>query len=184
VGAGSRKGVGRMGEWPRNARSGRAHNRERRWEVREGEVADRWGPRVSEGAYANGRSVLTERSHRVEREGTSTCVKGSTPIGWSHRAAGGLEGERARTRSSLRGGTHLLGDAGTRVAWLGWIGPNGLKLVFLFPEIFKMLFFLFSLWISNQIQTKFKFKQFQTCTSNKRIIYAHHDATFHDSHKL
>jgi hypothetical protein len=67
VGAGSRKGVGRMGEWPRNARSGRAHNRERRWEVREGEVADRWGPRVSEGAYANGRSVLTERSHRVER---------------------------------------------------------------------------------------------------------------------
>ena len=34
-----------------------------------------------------------------------------------------------------------------------------------------MLFFLFSLWISNQIQTKFKFKQFQTCASNKRIIW-------------
>jgi hypothetical protein len=36
-------------------------------EVREGEEADRWGPRASEGTCANGWSALTERSHRAER---------------------------------------------------------------------------------------------------------------------
>jgi hypothetical protein len=36
-------------------------------EVREGEVADRWGPRASESELANGRSTLTERTHRTAR---------------------------------------------------------------------------------------------------------------------
>jgi hypothetical protein len=54
VGAGSRKGVGRVWEWPRNARRGLVHVGERGREVRKGEVSDRWGSRVSEGAYANG----------------------------------------------------------------------------------------------------------------------------------
>jgi hypothetical protein len=49
VGAGSRKGVGRMGEWPRNARRGHIHGGQRGQEVREGEVADRWGPRANKG---------------------------------------------------------------------------------------------------------------------------------------
>jgi hypothetical protein len=62
-----KKGVRHVGEWPRNARRGRVHGGEHGWEVREGEVADRWGPRVSEGAYANGRSTLTKWTHWVER---------------------------------------------------------------------------------------------------------------------
>jgi hypothetical protein len=67
VGAGSRKGVGCVGEWPRNARRGHVHGGERRREVSEGEVADRWGPRASEGKCPNGRSTLIERAHRAER---------------------------------------------------------------------------------------------------------------------
>jgi hypothetical protein len=57
-----------VGEWPRNTRCGCVHGGVRGWEVREGEEADRWGPRAREGAYANGRSVLTERAHWAERE--------------------------------------------------------------------------------------------------------------------
>jgi hypothetical protein len=67
VGVGSRKGVGRVEEWPGNARHGRIHGAERGREVRDGEVADRWGPRVSEGANVNGRSVLTEQAHWADR---------------------------------------------------------------------------------------------------------------------
>jgi hypothetical protein len=48
VGAGSRKGVRRMGEWPRNTRRGHIHGGERGQEVREGEVANRWGLRANE----------------------------------------------------------------------------------------------------------------------------------------
>ena len=44
VGAGSRKGVRRVGEWLGNTWCGRVHGGERGREVREGEVADRWGP--------------------------------------------------------------------------------------------------------------------------------------------
>jgi hypothetical protein len=56
-----------VGEWPGNARRGRVHGGEHGREVREGEVADRWGLLASEDAYANGRSALTERDHRAER---------------------------------------------------------------------------------------------------------------------
>jgi hypothetical protein len=81
------------------------------------------------------------------------------------------EGRKERGRGpSLTGGTHLSGEAGVRASWLGWVGLSGPKLLFLFPGIFQMLFFLFSLWISNQIQTQFKFNPIQTCASNKRII--------------
>jgi hypothetical protein len=62
-----KKGVGHVGEWLRNACRGRVHGGEHEREVREGEVADRWGPRVSEGAYVNGRSTLTKRTHWAER---------------------------------------------------------------------------------------------------------------------
>jgi hypothetical protein len=54
----------------------RIHDGVRGREVREGEKADRWGPRASEGAYANRRSALTEWAHRVERG--SECVRERT----------------------------------------------------------------------------------------------------------
>jgi hypothetical protein len=41
---------------------------------------------------------------------------------------------------------------------LGQAGLNGLNVGFPFSGIFQMIFFLFYLWISNQIQTQFKFK--------------------------
>ena len=56
-----------MGEWPKNVRRGHVHGGVRGREVRQGAEADRWGPRASEGEYANGRSTLTERTHRAER---------------------------------------------------------------------------------------------------------------------
>jgi hypothetical protein len=68
VGAGSKKGVGRVGEWLGNVRRGRVHGGEHEREVREEEMADRWGPQASEGEHANGRSTLTERAHRAARE--------------------------------------------------------------------------------------------------------------------
>jgi hypothetical protein len=57
-----------VGEWSRNARRGRVHGGVRGRDVREVEEADRWGPRASKGAYANGRSAVIERTHRAERE--------------------------------------------------------------------------------------------------------------------
>jgi hypothetical protein len=68
VGAGSRKGLRRVGEWPRNACRGRVHGGEHGKEARGGEVADRRGPQASEGDHANGRSGLTERARRATRE--------------------------------------------------------------------------------------------------------------------
>jgi hypothetical protein len=45
----------------------------RRREVREGKVADRWGPRASEGTCTNEWSSLTERAHRAERGSERAC---------------------------------------------------------------------------------------------------------------
>jgi pyridoxine/pyridoxamine 5'-phosphate oxidase len=47
-----------VGEWPRNTRRGRVHGGVRGREVREGEVADRWGSRASESKLANWQSAL------------------------------------------------------------------------------------------------------------------------------
>jgi hypothetical protein len=53
-------------------------------------------------------------------------------------------------------------------------GPSGAAWAemcfFYFPRISSGFSILFSLGVSNQIQTKYKFKPFQTCASNKRII--------------
>ena len=67
MGAGSKGGRAR-GEWPGNARRGRVHNGVHGREVRDGEVADRWGPRGSESGLTNGRSALIGRTHRAARE--------------------------------------------------------------------------------------------------------------------
>jgi hypothetical protein len=94
VGAGCRKGVGRVGEWPGNARRGRVHSGERGREVREGEVADRWGLRVSEGAHANRWLAMTERAHRAERGNERVCER----IGADRSVPLGSGRERARRR--------------------------------------------------------------------------------------
>jgi hypothetical protein len=109
-----------MGEWPGHACHGRVHSGERGWEVREGEVADRWGLQASKGERANGRSTLTERAHR--EAGENGHVRERIDADRSvHRAAGGRGGERARVRSLLTCGAHLSGDAGA-CARPGWAG--------------------------------------------------------------
>jgi hypothetical protein len=83
------------GGWPGNTRRGRVHIGECGREVREGEVADRWGQRVSEGAYVNRRSALTEQAHRTE--GGSVHVHQRT--GADKPAPPGSGRERAWTRA-------------------------------------------------------------------------------------
>jgi hypothetical protein len=73
----------------------RVHVEECGREVREGEVADRWGQRASEGAYANRRSTLTERAHRTE--GGSKHVRERTGADKPAPPRNGRE--RARTRA-------------------------------------------------------------------------------------
>jgi hypothetical protein len=73
-----------------------------------------------------------------------------------------------RRRLSLTGGTQLSGGASTRV--VGWAGLNSIEFGFSFSLNFELLFFLFSLGNSNQIQTQFKIQKTQTCASNKSII--------------
>jgi hypothetical protein len=98
-----------------------------------GGEADRWGPRASEGEYANGRLALIERAHRSERG--SGCVREET--GTDNRAPPGSGRERGRERGhglSLTRGTHLSGGSGARVlAGLRWSRPNS---IFLFPGNF------------------------------------------------
>jgi hypothetical protein len=102
-----------MGEWPGNARHGRVHGGVRRQEVREGGEADRWGPRASEGEYANGRLALIERAHRSERG--SGCVREETGTDKPAPPSSGRERGRERGHGpSLTGGTHLSGGSGAR----------------------------------------------------------------------
>jgi hypothetical protein len=82
------KKSGAWGEWPKNTRHVCIHGGVRERVVREGEVADRWGPLASEGEYANERSALTGRTHRAEK-GAGVCVKKPAPTSRPHRATGG-----------------------------------------------------------------------------------------------
>jgi hypothetical protein len=68
VGGGSRKGLGRVGRGREMHGRGCLHGKERGREVREGVVADRWGPQTSEGERLNGRSAVIGRLHRAVRE--------------------------------------------------------------------------------------------------------------------
>jgi hypothetical protein len=84
------------------------------------------GPPASEGEYANEWSALTERTHQAERG----SERAREETGANRLAPPGSGKERGRDRErgpSLTGGTHLSGEAGARAAWLGWIGPTGLK---------------------------------------------------------
>jgi hypothetical protein len=107
-----------VGEWPGNARHGRVHGGVREREVREGEVANRWGPRGSESGLTNGRLALTGQTHRVARENGCTREE----IGADNPAPFGSGRKRERVSGrgpSLTRGTHLSGDANARAAWSG-----------------------------------------------------------------
>jgi hypothetical protein len=80
---------------------GRVHGGEHRREVREGVVADRRGPQASGGERANGRSVLTWRSHRAARENDRVRerISADRPVPPGSRRERGRESERARTRA-------------------------------------------------------------------------------------
>jgi hypothetical protein len=70
-------------------------------------VADRKGPQDSEGEHVN------ENEHVRERIGADRPVPPGS--GWER----GRERACMDAASSLTGGVHLSGNAGTRVAWLG-----------------------------------------------------------------
>jgi hypothetical protein len=130
-------------------------------EVREGEVANRWGPRANENELANKQPALIGRTHRAAR-GSERTSEGIGAESWPHR-----QREREGECTSVAGVDRRVppaGGAGARVAWLGWIGLNGPNLVFPFSWNFQMLFFLFSPWNSNTIQIQI----IQTCASNKK----------------
>jgi hypothetical protein len=126
--------------------------------------ANRAGPPRSERERARGRTVRgADVAGPKRREGVGARTRGKRrrQVG----PTGQREGERARVVADrwdppVRQHGHACGLAGLN-------GPNS---VFLFLQILKCFSFYFSLWISNQIQTKFKFKSFHTCASNKRII--------------
>jgi hypothetical protein len=120
-----------------------------------GVVADRRGPQTSEGERANGQSALTERAHRAARENgrVRERIGADRPIPPGSRRERERECVRGRG-PSLTGGVHLTGDACARLAVLSW--AEWAEIGFSFSPNFLMLFFLFSLWISNQIQTKFQ----------------------------
>jgi hypothetical protein len=72
-GCGLKRRSGAWGEWPRITRRGRVHGGVHGREVREGEVADRCGPRVNKSDLANGQSTLTGRAHRAARGSGRLC---------------------------------------------------------------------------------------------------------------
>jgi hypothetical protein len=167
VGAGSRKGVGRVGEWSGNACRGRVHGGERKREVREGDVADRWGSWASEGERANGRSALTGRTHRAARENgrfrERIGADRPVPLG------SGRERERVPGRCCQVGPT-CQATRGAH-AWPGWVGLGlmGRIRFFYFPSAWPFLF-IFSMDFKSNSNQNFKFQLIQTCASNKRII--------------
>jgi hypothetical protein len=90
-----------------------------------------------------------ERERESGRAHEGSGVDRSAPL---YRGRG--EARVRGRRSSLTGGTHLLGEASARAAWLGWTGLNGPNLLFLFLG-FSKCFFIFPMVFksnSNPIQ--------------------------------
>jgi hypothetical protein len=89
-GRGFKKGVGRVGRWPGEARRGRVHGGACGREVREMEGADGWRSQASERGRANGRARCVERMGHM-REGDLRRHLG--PTGQRKRGSG-CAGER------------------------------------------------------------------------------------------
>jgi hypothetical protein len=170
------------GEWLGNARHGRVHNVVRGQEVREGEVADRWGPWASESELTNRQSALTGRTHRAARgsERGSEGI-GADKLAPSTEREGG--GERVGVADADRWVPPISRSGRARVlAGLDWVewAEFGFPIFLEFPNAFLLIFTMEFKSNSNLIQIQI----IQTCASNKRIIKAQHDATFHDSHRF
>jgi hypothetical protein len=166
VGASSRKGIGRVGEELENVRRERIHGGECEREVREGEVADMWGPLASESELVNGRSVLTGRTHHAARENGYERER----IGADRPGPPSSGREKGRERvgegtGADRWGPPVRQSGRTRdPARLDW-AELGQNQFFLFSKFLIRFLFIFY-----GFQIKFKFKLIQTCASNKRII--------------
>jgi hypothetical protein len=166
-GRGLKKGVGRVGRWPGNARRGRVSVGVRGREVREGEVADRWGPRASERALANGRSVLTGRTHQIARgSGRASEETGDDMVA---PPGSGREREGAWTWLALTGGSHLPDGVGVRgLARSDWSERAEFSFS-IFLEFPNGFLFIFSMEF-NSNSTTIQIQIIQICASNKRII--------------
>jgi hypothetical protein len=130
-----------MGRWSGNARHGRVHGEVRGREVRDGELADGWGPRASERALVNGRSALKGRTHRTARgSGRASEETGADTVAPPNN---GREREGERARLALTGGSHLSGGAGARgLAGSNWAERAEISFsIFLeFPNTFLFIF--------------------------------------------
>jgi hypothetical protein len=135
----------------------------------------------------SGRTSLIDGTHESERKDERTggqddertprdserkCAR-TEEYGAEKSAPLGSEREREKRERGrgtvLTGGDHLSERAGareSRPAWASWAELT----FFLFPGISNCFSIYFSLGFSNPIPTKCKFKPFQTCASNKRII--------------
>jgi hypothetical protein len=105
-----------------------------------------------------------------QRENGRTCERNDAdrtgPLG-----SGRERGRDARVGADRRGPPvrdWRRAGVGSR-AWLGLVGRLGRIGFFYFPGIFQLLFYLFSLGFSIQIQTKFQIK-IQTCATIQRIF--------------
>jgi hypothetical protein len=94
--------------------------------------------------------------------------KRTAPIARPHRAArerGGVSAQARQTHS--RGPLVSAGRRGRKLGRLGLTGPDWL---FLFPGDFYLLFYLFSLGFSIQIQIKFQIPtKSNICNNSKNI---------------
>jgi hypothetical protein len=86
--------------------------------------------------------------------------------------------ERDRGREGVcglatTGGVRLSGAENARArAGLGLLGRIGLKWGFPFSREFLMLFYLFSLWFSIQIQIKFQFETKSNMCNNSKTMWS------------
>jgi hypothetical protein len=155
-----------MGRWSGNARHGRVHDEVRGREVRDGELADGWGPRASERALVNEQSALKGRTHRTARgSGRASEETGADtvapPNNGRERGRAGATGADRRVPPVRRSGAR--GLAGSNWAERAEIGFS------IFLEFSNAFLFIFSMEF-NSNSTTIQIQIIQTCASNKRLI--------------
>jgi hypothetical protein len=165
VWAGFKKGSGAWGHGRKTRGRGRVHSGER--ERFGGNGSDRRDPWVREGASERTGFCADERGSRISERGHACTDE----FGTEKLTPPGSEREREK-RERARDGTDRRGPPvrGGQARERGRSRGAGPKWLFPFPVISNCFSIYFSLGFSNQIQTKCKFKPFQTCASNKRII--------------
>jgi hypothetical protein len=106
------------------------------------------------------------------RERMSACARGSVPIGWPHRATRGREGVHGLAPTCGVRLSRAEGAWARARAGLGLLVRLGLKWIFPFSREFLMLFYLFSLWFSIQIQIKFQIQNKSNMCDNSKNIWS------------